>query len=128
MYLRPGRRMFHTTSRKMGRQVQGKFDQGWDKLREETFARQKRWASSARTVTSRKRHREIPAWDDISPEMNPSWPPDGDLRRFLEHTDHHVGRLIDALATWRSWMTLSSITSLRHGASGEAHSRGRSMK
>ena len=25
---------------------------------------------------------------------------------FLEHADHHIGRLVDALArTWRSWTT-----------------------
>ena len=44
------------------------------------------------------RHEEIPAWDEMPEELKPV------LRRqmevyagFLEFTDHHVGRLIDAL-------------------------------
>ena len=46
-----------------------------------------------------KRHPVIPAWDDISPEMKPILARQMEIYAgFLEHTDHHVGRLIDALA------------------------------
>ena len=76
----------------------GKFDQGWDKLREEIFARQKKLGVIPPDCQLTERSTGIPAWDTISPEMKPVL-----LRQmevyagFLEHTDHHVGRLIDAL-------------------------------
>jgi len=75
-----------------------KFDQGWDVLREETFARQKELGVIPADCQLTARHKEIPAWDDMPEELKPV------LRRqmevyagFLEYTDHHVGRLIDSL-------------------------------
>ena len=76
----------------------GKFDQGWDKLREETFARQKKLGVIPQDCPLTERHPEIPAWDTISPEMKPVLARQMEVYAgFLEHTDHHVGRLIDAL-------------------------------
>jgi arylsulfatase len=76
----------------------GKFDQGWDKLREETFARQKQMGVVPPDTQLTKRHEEIPAWDEISDEMKPVLTRQMEIYAgFLEHTDHHLGRLIDAL-------------------------------
>ena len=76
----------------------GKFDQGWDKLREETFARQKQMGVVPPDTQLTKRHEEIPAWDEISEEMKPVLTRQMEIYAgFLEHTDHHLGRLIDAL-------------------------------
>ena len=42
---------------------------------------------------------EIPAWEDMPAEMKPILARQMEVYAgFLEHTDHHVGRLIDALA------------------------------
>ena len=46
----------------------GKFDQGWDKLREETFARQKELGVIPPDAELTPRHEEIPAWDDMDPK------------------------------------------------------------
>jgi arylsulfatase len=76
----------------------GKFDQGWDKLREETFARQKTLGVIPQDCPLTERHPEIPAWDSISAEMKPVLARQMEVYAgFMEHTDHHVGRLIDAL-------------------------------
>jgi arylsulfatase A-like enzyme len=76
----------------------GKFDAGWDTLREETFARQKKLGVVPADCQLTPRHKEIPAWDDMPEAMKPV------LRRqmevyagFMEYTDHHVGRLFDTL-------------------------------
>ncbi len=76
----------------------GKVDGGWDKQREETLARQKELGVIPANAELTKRPEEIPAFDDMPEELKPI------LRRemevyagFLEHTDHHVGRLIDTL-------------------------------
>src|SRR5262249_55324807 len=76
----------------------GKFDQGWDKLREETFARQKKLGVIPEDCDLTKHPSESPAWDTEPADLKP-W-----LARqmegyagFLEFTDYHTGRLIDAL-------------------------------
>jgi arylsulfatase A-like enzyme len=76
----------------------GKFDQGWDELRRQIFARQKELGVIPENAELTERHAEIPAWDDMDEALKPV------LRRqmenyagFLEHTDHHVGRVVQAL-------------------------------
>ncbi len=77
----------------------GKFDQGWDKLREETFARQKALGVIPPDCDLTRRHPEIPAWEDVSADLKPILARQMEIYAgFLEHTDYHVGRLIEALA------------------------------
>ena len=92
----------HHVPKEWADKYKGKFDQGWDKVREETFARQKKIGVIPPDCELTDRHKEIPAWDDMPEDLKPI------LRRqmevyagFLEYTDHHVGRLIDALAEAR---------------------------
>src|SRR5262249_52866462 len=76
----------------------GKFDQGWDKLREDTFARQKKLGVIPADCELTKRSAGIPAWDEVKPEMKPVLAREMEIYAgFLEHTDHHVGLLIDTL-------------------------------
>src|SRR4029078_12568176 len=43
-------------------------------------------------------HEEIPAWEDMPDELKPVLARQMEVYAgFLEHTDHHVGRLVDAL-------------------------------
>ncbi len=45
------------------------------------------------------RHAELPAWDDMPDELKPVLEREMEVYAgFLEHTDHHVGRVIDAIA------------------------------
>jgi arylsulfatase A-like enzyme len=76
----------------------GRFDSGWDKLREETLARQKELGVVPEDAELTARHEEIPAWDDMPEELKPVLARQMEVYAgFLEHTDYHVGRLIDAL-------------------------------
>lgn len=89
----------HHVPKEWADKYKGKFDQGWDKLREETFARQKALGVIPADCRLTERHPEIPSWESISPEMKPVLIREMEVYAgFLEHTDHHVGRLIDALA------------------------------
>ena len=77
----------------------GKFDQGWDRLREETFARQEELGVIPKDCELTARHPEIPAWDAVDAKMKPVLCRQMEVyAAFLEQTDHHVGRLIDSLA------------------------------
>jgi len=100
MYFAPGATHApHHVPKEWADKYQGRFDAGWDALREETFARQKDLGVIPADAELTPRHDEIPAWADVPDALKPA------LRRqmevyagFLEHTDHHIGRLIDALA------------------------------
>jgi arylsulfatase A-like enzyme len=74
------------------------FDDGWDALRERTFARQKELGVIPADAELTERPAEIPAWDDMPDDLKPVLARQMEVYAgFLEHTDHHVGRLIDAL-------------------------------
>ena len=76
----------------------GKFDQGWDKLREETFAKQKVLGVIPQNAQLTPRPKEIPAWDDQTPGQKRLFARQMEtFAGFAEHTDHEVGRLVDAL-------------------------------
>jgi arylsulfatase A-like enzyme len=77
----------------------GRFDQGWDALREETFARQKELGVIPPEAELTERPEEIPAWDEMPDDLKQVLARQMEVYAgFLEHTDHHIGRLVDALA------------------------------
>jgi len=76
----------------------GKFDQGWDRLREETFARQKEAGVIPRDAVLTPRPDALPAWDSLTPQQQRVSARLMELyAAFLAHTDAQVGRLRDAL-------------------------------
>ena len=76
----------------------GEFDDGWDVQRERTFARQKELGVIPADAELTARHDEITAWDDMPEELKPVLARQMEVYAgFLEHTDHHVGRLVDAI-------------------------------
>jgi arylsulfatase A-like enzyme len=99
VYLAPGATHApHHVPKEWADKYAGQFDEGWDVQRERTFARQKELGIVPQDAELTARHEVIPAWDEMDEALKPV------LRRqmenyagFLEHTDHHVGRLIDSL-------------------------------
>jgi arylsulfatase len=76
----------------------GKFDQGWDALNAETFARQKQMGVIPASAQLTKRPKEIPSWDSQTPDQKKLEARQMEtFAGFAEHTDEHVGRLVDAL-------------------------------
>jgi arylsulfatase len=76
----------------------GRFNQGWDKVREETFARQKELGVIPQDAVLTERPAEIPAWDDMPEELKPVLVREMEVySAFMEYTDEHVGRLFDAV-------------------------------
>jgi len=99
MYFAPGAcHAPHHVPKEWADKYKGKFDQGWDKLREETLARQKKLGVIPPNAELTKRPQEIQAWDEVNPKMKPVLARQMEVYAgMLEHTDHHVGRLIDTL-------------------------------
>jgi arylsulfatase len=76
----------------------GEFSSGWDKLREETFARQKKLGVVPASAKLTPRPKEIPAWDGMSAEQKRLFERQMEtFAGFAEHTDHEVGRLVAQL-------------------------------
>ena len=76
----------------------GRFDQGWDKLREETFARQKRLGVIPRDAKLTSRPDGLPAWDSLTPEQKTFASRQMEAYvAFLAHTDDQIGRLVQEL-------------------------------
>jgi arylsulfatase A-like enzyme len=99
MYFAPGAcHAPHHVPKEWADKYKGKFDQGWDKLREEILARQKSLGVVPQNAELTTRPKEIEAWDEVTPKMKPVLAREMEVYAgFLEHTDHHVGRLFDTL-------------------------------
>lgn len=76
----------------------GKFDSGWDDLRQETFARQKRLGVIPANATIAPPPPGIPAWNSLSADQKRLY------ARYMEvyaaqlaFCDHEIGRIVDTL-------------------------------
>ncbi|MGZ5365397.1 MAG: sulfatase-like hydrolase/transferase, partial [Mycobacterium sp.] len=99
MYFAPGATHApHHVPKEWIDRCKGKFAHGWDKQRENTFERQKELGVIPPDAVLTPRDAEIPAWDDMDPALRPALEREMEVyAAFMEHTDHHVGRLLDAL-------------------------------
>ncbi|HEY5858227.1 MAG TPA: arylsulfatase, partial [Aldersonia sp.] len=76
----------------------GRFAGGWDVLREETVERQRATGIVSPDADLTARPEVIPAWEDMDDALRPVLERQMEVYAgFLEHTDHHVGRLVDAI-------------------------------
>jgi arylsulfatase len=76
----------------------GKFDQGWDKLREETFARQKSLGVIPASTKLTPRDPAFPAWDTLKPQEKKLYARQMEVYAgFQENTDYEVGRVVQAI-------------------------------
>jgi arylsulfatase A-like enzyme len=88
----------HHVPKEWADKYKGKFDQGWDKLREETFARQRKLGVIPPDCQLTQRHKEISSWDEMPAALKPVLIRQMEVYAgFMEFTDYHVGRLLDTL-------------------------------
>ena len=88
----------HHVAKEWADKYKGKFDQGWDKLREETFARQKELGVVPADAELTPRDAAFPAWDDVSDKLKAFYARQMEVYAgYSENADHNVGRVIDAI-------------------------------
>jgi arylsulfatase A-like enzyme len=88
----------HHAPKKWIAKYEGQFSGGWDKLREETFERQKKMGIIPANTKLTGRPKEIPAWADMSAEQKKLFERQMEtFAGFAEHTDAEVGRLVAQL-------------------------------
>jgi len=77
----------------------GQFDQGWDKVREETLAHQKALGIVPADTQLTARPKEIPAWDSLNADQKRVYARMMEVyAAALGHADYQIGRVIDAIA------------------------------
>ena len=76
----------------------GKFDQGWDKLREETLARQIKLGVVPAGTKLAPKHKDIKDWTALSADEKKLFTRQMETYAgFAEQTDYEIGRLYSAI-------------------------------
>jgi arylsulfatase A-like enzyme len=104
----------------------GEFDKGWDVVREETFARQKRLGVIPPDAELTPRPEGIPSWNEMPDDLKPVLAREMELyAAFLEHTDWCIGQVVDAIDQLGALDdTLIYVITGDNGASGEGTMNG----
>ena len=88
----------HHVDKEWADKYQGMFDQGWDQLREETFARQQELGVIPADAELTPRDDAFPAWDDVPDRLKPFYARQMEVYAgYSENADHNVGRVIEAI-------------------------------
>jgi arylsulfatase len=88
----------HHVPREWIEKYKGKFDRGWDSLRNEIYERQLKLGVIPQGTALTKRPEQIPAWDEYPERYRPvAQRLMETFAGFLAHTDAQIARVIDAL-------------------------------
>ncbi len=88
----------HHVAKAWADKYKGKFDQGWDKLREETFARQKQLGVLPEDTELTPRDDAFPAWDSVPDKLKAFYARQMEVYAgFSENADYNVGRVVDSI-------------------------------
>jgi len=99
MYFAPGATHApHHVPKAWAEKYKGKFDQGWDKIRELTLERQKRLGIVPANTTLAPKPTDIKDWEKLSADEKKLFTRQMEVYAgFAEHTDYEVGRLISSI-------------------------------
>jgi arylsulfatase A-like enzyme len=99
MYYAPGATHApHHAPKEFIARYKGKFDMGWDKLREQTLARQIEMGIVPANTKLAPKPKDIKDWDALSADEKKLFARQMEVyAAFAEHTDYEIGRLIKAI-------------------------------
>ena len=88
----------HHVAESWAARYKGQFDQGWDRLREETFARQKALGVIPPEAELTPRNEAFPAWDSVPDKLKAFYSRQMEVYAgFSENADYNIGRVIDSI-------------------------------
>jgi arylsulfatase len=88
----------HHAPKEWIKKYKGKFDGGWDVLREETLARQKKMGIIPQNTQLVPKPKDIKDWDKLTDKERKLFAIQMEaFAGMMSHTDHEIGRLTDAI-------------------------------
>jgi len=88
----------HHVPKEWADRYKGDFDQGWDAVRQATFERQKQLGVVPADAKLAPKPEAIAAWETLGPDEKRLFTRQAEVfAGFAEHTDHEVGRLVQAI-------------------------------
>ncbi len=88
----------HHVAAEWADKYKGKFDEGWDKHREEVFARQKKLGVIPQDAVLTERPDLFPAWDSLDDDSKKLYARQMEVYAgFMDNADWNAGRLLDAV-------------------------------
>lgn len=116
----------HHAPRAWIEKYRGRFDMGWDRAREQIFARQKEMGVVPPNTELTPRPHWIPAWDSLSADQKRLYARMMEVYAgFISHTDHHIGRLLNFLEEIGDLDNTLIVAISDNGASAEGGPHGR---
>jgi len=110
----------HHVPKEWADKYKGKFDCGWDVYRERTLSLQKELGIVPRETELSRHDPDVKPWDQCSPEENKLYARMMDVfAGFLEHTDYHIGRLLQFLKDINEFENTLIMVISDNGASPE---------
>lgn len=97
VYLAPGATHSpHQAPKDLIAKYKGKFDQGWDEYRQQTFERQKKLGIVPQDATLTPRPKSLPAWNTLNPDQKRLFARMMEVfAAYGEHVDRETGRVLD---------------------------------
>ena len=88
----------HHVPQEWADKYKGKFNKGWDKVRQESIARQKQMGVIPKETKLGEKPEEIKDWDALSRDEQKLFARQAEVfAGFLEQTDYEIGRLVQAI-------------------------------
>ena len=121
MYFCPGAMHApHHVRKEWSDKYQGQFDDGWEAYRERAFAKQKEMGIVPPDAELSRHDPDVKPWGDCSPEEQKLYARMMEVYAgFMEHTDHHIGRLFDFLKSTGEFDNTLIMLISDNGASSE---------
>jgi arylsulfatase A-like enzyme len=88
----------HQVPQKWIDKYKGKFDRGWDVIRQNAFDQQKKLGVIPANAELTSRPAGLPAWDSLTPQQKKLLAHQAEVYAgYAEQTDYEIGRLLDAI-------------------------------
>jgi arylsulfatase len=126
MYFCPGATHApHHVRKEWSDKYKGQFDEGWEVYREKTFARQKELGIVPADAELSRHDPDVPKWDSLPEKEQKLYARMMEVfAGFLEHTDFHIGRLLDFLKQIDEFENTLIMAISDNGASSEGGPKG----
>jgi arylsulfatase A-like enzyme len=121
LYFAPGAHHApHHVPKEWADKYKGKFDDGWDKYREKVFAKQKELGVIPKNTVLSRHDPDVQDWDKLPADEKKLYARMMEVfAGFMEHTDHHIGRLISFLENMGEMENTLIMLISDNGASAE---------